>query len=446
MTSYAGTVVFGVGGLVALVVWFLAMRQRRIIEDTPTKKVAGVSLGLTELSGVAESDGAVVSPYGNRECVWYRVTLEEVKRSGNKTTRRRRVLSTGGPAFFDLVDDTGSMRVWPRKADVNGVRSYKGPDLRGMGEIGSLGGIVSLASMGATLKTGSQNTIYEEVIPTHEQIYVLGNAELGVDAKELEIRKDPAGSLPFLVRMGCPDHASRGEQVVAWIAAVVALLAAGAAGYAYAAEQVPVGSSESVYLGTPVAGVGFMALLFAIVSAVFVYNGLVRIRESATAAWGLIDIELRRRHDLIPQLSAIVSANRDHEAALQESLAALRSKLAHDLPANPTDEAAARANGELLQESSAVREFLAVAEAHPALQTMTSFTNLQAELERTEERLALARTFYNKSVRVVHDRATVVPGLIVAKLFDLDLSVEFHTPALDQDISDSTVPNVADQH
>ena len=121
------------------------------------------------------------------------------------------------------------------------------------------------------------------------------------------------------------------------------------------------------------------------------YNGLVALRQSAKNAWAQIDVQLKRRHDLIPNLVNTVKGYAAHEKETFERVITARARATS--AASPGE--AIKAEGEL---SSALARLLAVSEAYPELKANQNFIALQEELTSTENRIAYARQFYNDSV------------------------------------------------
>jgi LemA protein len=156
-----------------------------------------------------------------------------------------------------------------------------------------------------------------------------------------------------------------------------------------------------------IAGAVLIVLAILVVVA---YNSLIAKRNRTVNAWAQVDVQLRRRYDLIPNLVASVKAYAAHE---QQTFAAVTEARA----------AAQRAQGPLAQSqaeaalSGALRGLLAVAEAYPALRATENFQALQAELAGTENRTAVARQVYNDSVLTYNNACQQVPTNIVAGLF-----------------------------
>jgi hypothetical protein len=136
-----------------------------------------------------------------------------------------------------------------------------------------------------------------------------------------------------------------------------------------------------------------------------VFNSLIDLRQRVRQAWSLVDVQLQRRHDLIPNLVASVQGYRDYEQKLQSELAALRSQLQATPPgvAGPDYGAVAKV----------VR---CVVERYPELKADASFTNLQKNLIDTEQRIALARGYFNEIATNFDTRLEIIPEKFVARL------------------------------
>ena len=142
---------------------------------------------------------------------------------------------------------------------------------------------------------------------------------------------------------------------------------------------------------------------------VFIYNGLVRLRVQADNAWADIDVQLKRRYDLIPNLVETVKGYASHEKGTLESVVAARNQaMSAQGPA-----AKGEAEGML---TGALRQLFALAEAYPQLRAVESFTQLQATLNQIEDTLQNARRYYNAVVRDLNTRIQQFPSNIVAAM------------------------------
>lgn len=165
--------------------------------------------------------------------------------------------------------------------------------------------------------------------------------------------------------------------------------------------------------------------------AVRAYNRLVRLRNQVATAWSDIDVQLQRRHDLVPQLVVAVQGYASHESAVLEAVTALRAR-ALDLR-DPAE--LGQVEAELEQ---ALGRMLLLREAYPDLKASENFMRLQDELVATEEQLQYARRFYNGAVRDLNDGAQRVPDVLVARTFGFGEAAFFQagadsrsTPAVD---------------
>lgn len=166
----------------------------------------------------------------------------------------------------------------------------------------------------------------------------------------------------------------------------------------------------------------FLALLL-LLPAVYViarYNTLTSLRNHIRESWADVDTELQRRHDVIPNLVAVVKGYAAHERALFEEVARLRAGC---LEARGPRELSARED----ELDRATARLLAVAEAYPALKADTHFLALQKELVGTEDRIAASRRFYNGNVRDYRNACETFPSNLVAGLFGFGPSEYFRS-------------------
>ncbi len=148
------------------------------------------------------------------------------------------------------------------------------------------------------------------------------------------------------------------------------------------------------------------------VAVVVVYNQLVRRRIEVDNAWSQIDVQLKRRLDLIPNLVETVKGYANHERVALEAVIAARSA---SLAAGATPHEQAAADNAL---SGALRQLFALSEAYPDLKANASFVSLQEELSNTESRIAYARQFYGDSVAAYNTAIQKFPNVVVARLFN----------------------------
>jgi LemA protein len=157
-----------------------------------------------------------------------------------------------------------------------------------------------------------------------------------------------------------------------------------------------------------------LVVILAIVAVfVLLYNRLVRARNRVDTAWSDIDVQLQRRHDLIPRLVTAVDQYAKYEKATLEAVTELRAEAMQVV-----DVDARGAAEEKL--SVGVGRLLALSESYPDLKANENFLQLQSELVATEDYLQFARRYYNGSVRDYNTMALTVPSNIVAGMFGFD--------------------------
>ena len=163
-------------------------------------------------------------------------------------------------------------------------------------------------------------------------------------------------------------------------------------------------------------------ILALLVWGAFAFNALVRLRTQARSAWADIDVQLTRRHDLIPRLVTAVKAYAAHERATLEAVTELRSRA--------VELSAPRALGAVeSQLEQALGRLFALREAYPDLKANQNFQDLQRELVDVEEHLQFARRFYNGAVRDLNTRVQRFPDLMVARAFGFDEEEFFQADA-----------------
>jgi LemA protein len=150
------------------------------------------------------------------------------------------------------------------------------------------------------------------------------------------------------------------------------------------------------------------------------YNGLVRLRNQVKNAWAQIDVQLKRRHDLIPNLMETVKGYMKHERETLEAVTKARNIAQQASSAGAGERA--KAEGEL---SSALSRLLAVVERYPDLKANQNFLALQEELTSTENKISFSRQFYNDSALKYNNQTQMVPSNIVASMFGFKASEFF---------------------
>lgn len=174
---------------------------------------------------------------------------------------------------------------------------------------------------------------------------------------------------------------------------------------------------------------GIVALIVIIV--IVSYNGLVRRRNQVDNAWSQIDVQLKRRIDLIPNLIETVKGYAAHEKTTLDAVITARNAA---ISAAPNPGAQAAADTAL---TGALRQVFALSEAYPDLKANQNFLALQEELTATEGRVAYARQFYNDSVLGYNNKLQTFPTVVFASMFKFDKREYFEA-----DTADRAVPKV----
>lgn len=157
--------------------------------------------------------------------------------------------------------------------------------------------------------------------------------------------------------------------------------------------------------------VGVIVVLL-VIGVIVMYNGLVRLRNQMQNSWSQIDVQLKRRHDLIPNLVETVKGYAAHERETLDAVTTARN-LAQGAVGKGVGEQS-KAEGEL---SGALSRLLAVAENYPDLKANQNFLALQEELTSTENKIAFARQYFNDSVLFYNNKIQMFPSNIIAGMF-----------------------------
>ncbi|HWV20846.1 MAG TPA: LemA family protein [Devosia sp.] len=177
-----------------------------------------------------------------------------------------------------------------------------------------------------------------------------------------------------------------------------------------------------------------LALVVAVAGyAVTIYNGLVKNRQMVEEGWSGIDVQLKRRTDLIPNLMETVKGYMTHERETLEAVTNARA--AATSAANGTPEQRAAAEGQL---TSALGRLLATAEAYPDLKANTNFLEFQTALQTVEDEIQMSRRYYNGAVRNLNVQVESFPSNLIANAFKFIKAQYFEL----ENAADRQVPNV----
>ncbi len=168
---------------------------------------------------------------------------------------------------------------------------------------------------------------------------------------------------------------------------------------------------------------------------IFVFNSLIMLRNDVRKSFSGIDIQLKRRCDLIPNLVNTVKAYASHEKELLENITLARASI---LSGSANSNVSQMAKGENLL-GGALKSLFAVAENYPNLKANENFLKLQEELSETEDQIAASRRIYNENVTYYNNKIQMVPSNIVASVFKFEESEFFEASDLDRQVAEVKV-------
>jgi hypothetical protein len=393
-------------GLGCLFGAFTVLRRRRLIADLPTSKTQGVFIGQAELKGTAESETPLTSFMGGERCVLYQWqveehwsrTVHETYRDAQGHTQTRMRVESGWtqvaagkelPPFY-LKDDTGVIRILPEGANIHGRTTFDKTVGRGDELYYGKGPERSVPN------SNHRRRFKETAIPLHATLYITGQARERQDVVAAEIAADKKCPL-FIISMRSEKQISGSYMAWFWFWLVLgAALALGGVGL-QAAFGLPLAWQSFAVMG------GIYLAVFGLGWVWTAYNRLITLGNRVRQGWSQIDVQLKRRHDLIPNLVQAVEGYAHHEADVQALLAGLRQQFS----ASGVDSQALAAR------------LIAVRENYPELKASASFLKLQQELSATEQRIALARGYYNEITTFYNTRLEIYPDRLVGMLAGL---------------------------
>lgn len=433
------------GGVIAFVCLGFALRsgkRHRLVANLPTSKTTGVFIGLVELKGTAEVEHPLFSYLAEAPCVHYAWTVQEHWRRVRTETytdskgrlRTRTVVESGWTTVasggemipFYLQDDEGAVLVRPEGADLHLATIFS----RTCGMLDPL--YYGKGPPGAILHSTHRRRFVEKAIPLHAMLYVMGQSRERDDVVAPEIAYDKDAPM-FLISTKTEEQVMAGLRGGFWGLNILGgALFVGAFILKDHLLGRPLGNLWHWYV---LAAAGFFAV--AVVGWVWmVFNSLVDLRQRVRQGWSQVEVLLKRRHDLIPNLVATVTALRDYERNVQTEVAELRAQQMATAPG------VAGPDFRTLQPA-----LLAVAEAYPELKSQTAFLELQQELVNTEQRIALARGYFNEIATFYNTRLEVIPDRFIAALGGMKpqpllLADEFQRAPVEVQFSDVPAPAI----
>lgn len=389
-----------------------AFRRKRLIDNLPTSKAHGVFIGLVELKGVVQCEQPLTSYLAGASCVYYAYQVEERwsrmvtttesdGRGGTRTVTRQEsgwttVASSIESTPFYVQDDTGSILVRPDGARIEALGVFDEQCSRWDALYYGKG------PANGVMDSDGVRRFTETAIPLQVPLFIVGQARERRDIVAPEIAADPQAA-DYLISVRSQEEVSNGLGWQIWLFFFLGAITAPGGHLASCLAM-----NEDITPLLTGAFIGEFVLYVAVWLTgwlVLVYNSLVELRQRVDQGWGQVDIQLKRRHDLIPNLIDTVKGYRDHEASTQEALAALRSQLSATPPGQAGDEF-----------RSVQAQIQVLKEAYPELKADSNFVALQESLGDTEQRIALARSYFNSIATFYNTRLEVVPDRYIAAL------------------------------
>jgi len=399
-----------------------SLKKKRLIDDVPTSKIKGVFIGLVEIFAKVKPQNLKRSYISETECVYYDYTIsEQVKekrtvtyrdskgrtRTKTKTVYVWKTVDSGGiiEPFF-VYDDTGEIRVDPYNAKVEAVLICNRTCIRSDPLYFSKGPKSEL------FNSTHRRRFVEYALMPEEELYIMGQAKERQDVVAPEIAYDEFAPM-FLISHKSEDKITKGLKLkniaflVASIAAVIILSAVHSKYEPLAYRYFGAVNFSALLIPTLIVAAGWFVLWF-----ITVYNSLRRLKNSVIQADKQIDILLKRRYDLIPNLVNAVKGTAKYEKETLE----LSTKLRSEFKAKDT------------QDTLAI-----IIERYPDLKSNSSFQKLNKELIDTENRIELARNYYNNVCTFFNTRLSTFPDMIIAKMSGLKQFKLFQISELEKD-------------
>lgn len=363
------------------------LHRRHLLIDVPTSGAAGVFIGLNQVDGVVRCAEPLTSVRDTPVVmIRYRNTRTTIHHDAQGNEQRRSEVSTGRHVVpFEVEDESGRILVDPRGATLHThvyeERTFPAPE-------------------------GEQER-HEELVPVDAPVTVLGPVEL--DADEITPRIVGRADEPLLVTVGGEREQLRSD--LGWQIMAQTTAAAMAAGVPLLAPGLGNPPLPAVLVGPVLIGLVTLGAYL-----MFLYNSLVRLRQSVTRSLSLIDVQLRRRADLLPRVVEVVRGYATHERDTLTAVTAARMPRPPDPDERADDDHVARTADALEAQEQVTTTLAAVLEEYPELQAVEQFLALQEEVAGTEDRIAMARRFYHDARLQYRQRAETFPGTLVAWL------------------------------
>jgi hypothetical protein len=394
-----------------------AGRRRRLLDDTPTSKTLGIFIGEVEVEGVCISTTPIRAKFCYQDCVVYSWGIDEewqrwetvVYTDSRGRTSTRQVLRRGWTTIasdsiykgFYIKDEFGYVWVHPKGADCETLTLFNETTHRGE----------SLYSMGpddSIMDSTGRRRFYESGLPISTPLFVRGRASERPDIVAPQIVEDPLAEM-FIITYRKEKDISSGKATAYVLWNLVGLVTAMGIGALLTPNDL-----KGLIIGVSIYSFAWFAGW-----VWMVFNSLIGLRNRVQQAQSLIDVQLKRRSDLIPPLIASLKGLRDYEAQVQTEIATLRGQ---SMGTN--------------QVSALVPGLKAIIEKYPELIANESFNALMKNLTETEDRIALARNYANDVTTFYNTRLERIPDRFVAQIVAMQPALLFVAQGFEHKVPD----------
>jgi hypothetical protein len=361
---------------------FRQLQDKRMIEHIPTSKTAGVAYGLAEVKGkvvLGEGQGFHRGPVSERECVWYHYTIRERRGSGKKakwvTIHDEKKMSR-----FFCEDDHGRLMIDPTRCEImsdhvtsrrSGNRIYREQSVY-LGD--------PLFAIGPALIEPQEHVSLCMQHEEDEPLFLVSN----LDEPTVMFRKARRGFVGLTIGMCC--------------VILLTMLCFGALGSFQATDYLFSSASAPFYM--------------AVMVTLLMYNDLIFLRNRVRRAWSNIDVSLKKRRDLIPNLEQVAKEYLKHEEGVHQTIARMRQGYGGGAVLD-----IGMATGLLGAEKNLLEMIMGLRENYPDLKGNEVIGNVMKNLTELENDVALMREGYNQSVERYNTRIQHFPELFLAGAF-----------------------------
>lgn len=364
---------------------FKKIKTKRYIENIPTTSTAGLAYGPAEIKGKSEfiSSNVLKGPLTGAACVYFRHKITEKRRSGKKTET---VVIKDEQEFveFSCRDSEGSIGIDPKGAEFSTQLKSK--------------------------KRVGRQTHYEWHIAESSALYILGSAVIDKEKGDrLLMGEGDNDNFPFII-------SDETETEVMLNQSRSGLFGIGLAQNGFVCLVLAIfGSVGSFAASDFLFSALFSPLFLGFCMLALMFNDLVFLRNRVKRAWANIEVSLKKRADLIPNLEKITMGYLSHEQSVLDSVTKLRSALVNKVSYSPSE-----VDNAMKEESALTGRLLAIREEYPDLKANEMMEDFMNQLTRMENEVALMRSGYNDGIEHYRTVKRRIPEVFIAKAFKFE--------------------------